>query len=192
MKLHKSQLSALGIIVLSWLTAIYFYPQMPSSMASHWNALGQVDGYLSKFWGLLLLPLISTLMLGLFLILPKIDPLKANVHKFRSYFDNFILIILVFMYYLYILTLVWNLGWQFNFVVFLVPAFALIYYYASILLAHTQPNWFIGIKTPWTLSSPLVWQKTHQRGAKIFKVCAFVALLGLLWPKVAIWLTLLP
>ncbi|MGC9104795.1 MAG: DUF1648 domain-containing protein, partial [Candidatus Methanodesulfokora sp.] len=45
-----SEIIILGIILLSFVVSIYFYPQMPEEMASHWNAQGQVDGYLSKFW----------------------------------------------------------------------------------------------------------------------------------------------
>jgi len=45
MNIRKSEIIILGIILLSFTIGIYFYPQMPEKMASHWNAKGQVDGY---------------------------------------------------------------------------------------------------------------------------------------------------
>ncbi|OFV67980.1 MAG: membrane protein containing DUF1648 [Candidatus Syntrophoarchaeum caldarius] len=59
MNMRKSEIIVLGIILFSFIVGIYFYPQMPEQMASHWNAQGQMDGYMSKFWGLFLMPLIS-------------------------------------------------------------------------------------------------------------------------------------
>ena len=75
------------IILAFFIIAIYLYPQMPDEMASHWNFRGEVDDYLPKFWGLFLMPLIALGLLLLFLLIPKIDPLKANIEKFRKYFD---------------------------------------------------------------------------------------------------------
>ena len=52
---------------------------------------GQVDGYMSKFWGIFLLPLVLVGVALLFMVIPKIDPLKANIEKFRKYYDGFII-----------------------------------------------------------------------------------------------------
>jgi len=84
------------IILLSFAIGVYFYSQMPDRMVSHWNVRGEADGYISKFWGLFLMPIISIVMVLLFLVIPKIDPLKENVKKFRKYFDAFIILILLF------------------------------------------------------------------------------------------------
>lgn len=83
--MRKSEIIIIvGIVLLSFAIGIYFYPQMPEKMASHWNALGQVDGYTSKFWGLFLMPFLSVGLLLLFILIPKIDPLKANIEIFRK------------------------------------------------------------------------------------------------------------
>jgi len=57
MNMGKGEITIFGIILLSLTLSVYFYPQMPEKMASHWNTKGQVDGYMSKFWGLFLIPL---------------------------------------------------------------------------------------------------------------------------------------
>ncbi|MFC1789663.1 SdpI family protein [Patescibacteria group bacterium] len=171
------------IILSSFGVGFYFYPQLPDVMASNWNAQGQVDGYISKTWGVFLMPIISFIVALLFLLIPKIDPLKENIAKFRKYFDGFIILILAFLFYIYLLTIIWNLGNTFNMTYVIIPALSVILYYAGVLIEKAKRNWFVGIRTPWTLSSEEVWDKTHKIGAKLFKISAFLALFGLLFGK---------
>ncbi|MCK5476420.1 MAG: SdpI family protein [Candidatus Aenigmarchaeota archaeon] len=179
----KTQTIILTILLLSFAIGIYIYPQMPDKMASHWNAQGQVDGYMSKFWGVFLMPTISVGLLLLFLLIPKIDPLKANIEKFRKYYDDFIVMMIAFLFYVYLLTLVWNSGFVFNMTQFLTPASGLMFYYIGILTQNAKRNWFIGIRTPWTLSSENVWNKTHKIGGKLFKTIGIIAFLGIFFPN---------
>ncbi|HYA86765.1 MAG TPA: DUF1648 domain-containing protein, partial [Nitrospirota bacterium] len=80
--MRRSELIAVGIVIISFVVGIYIYPQLPDTIASHWNAQGQVNGYISKFWGLFLFPIISVGLVLLFVAIPRIDPLKANIEKF--------------------------------------------------------------------------------------------------------------
>ena len=190
--MKKSYTIIILIILISFILGFYFYPRMPEQMASHWNVKGQVDDYMSKFWGLFLMPIISIAVLLLFVLIPKIDPLKRNIEKFRKYFDAFIVLIVIFLFYLYILTILWNIGKRFDMGQAMVPAVGLLFYYAGVLIAHAKRNWFIGIRTPWTLSSEKVWEKTHRIGAKLFKAAGIIAFLGLFFPSIAIWFVLAP
>ena len=74
----------------------------------------------------------------------------------------------------------------------LAPAFALFIYYAGVLIEKSEPNFTIGIRTPWTLSSESVWTKTHVLGAKLFKIAGGLALLGIVLPQLAIFFILIP
>ncbi len=190
--MRKSEIIIFGIIILSFAIGIYFYPQMPEKLASHWNAQGQVDGYMSKFWGLFLMPIISVGMLLLFILIPRIDPLKSNIQQFRKYYDGFVVLIIVFLFYLYLLTIFWNIGYTFNMITFLSPAFAILFYYAGILIENAKRNWFIGIRTPWTLSSDKVWDKTHKIGGKLFKIAGLLALLAIFFESYAIFIIIVP
>lgn len=190
--MKKTTLIAFLIILFIFAIGVYFYPQMPEQMASHWNSQGEVNGYMPKFWGLFLVPLISAAITLLLLAIPKFDPLKENVKKFKKYFDAFIILFLLFLLYLYLLTIFWNFGAKFDFVFALVPAFAILFYYLGILTEHAEKNWFIGIRTPWTMSSETVWQKTHKVGGKLFKLTGFIALIGLLFEDYAIYFMIIP
>jgi len=190
--MKKSEIIVLGIILLSFIIGIYFYPLFPNQVASHWNALGQVNGHMSKFWGLFLMPLISVGLFLFFILIPKIDPLKKNIKKFRKYFDGFVILIILVLFYLYLLTIMWNIGIVFNIIQFLVPVFSLLFYYCGILIENAKRNWFIGIRTPWTMSSEKVWNRTHKLSGKLFKISAVITLLGIIFQGYAIFFVIVP
>ena len=190
--MRKREMFAVAVILLSFIVGAYFYSSMPDLMASHWNERGEVNGYMPKFWGLFLMPILSAGMLLLFVAIPRIDPMKENIAQFRKYFDGFIALMILFLFYIYLLSLYWNLGGRFNFIVAIVPAFAALFYYMGILIEHAKRNWFIGIRTPWTLSSEKVWDATHKRGGKLFKIAAIIALLGIFFESYAIWFVIAP
>ena len=190
--MNKTKIIIFLIILLSFAIGFYFYPQMPERMVSHWNAKGEADGYMPKTWGLFLMPFISLAMALLLFLIPKLDPLKENIEKFRKYFDVFIILILLFLFYLNILVIVWNLGVRFNFIYATTPAFSVLFYYIGILIGNAKRNWFIGIRTPWTLSSETVWDKTHKIGGKLFKISALIALIGILFGQFAVYFVVLP
>ena len=190
--MSKTNVFIFVVIAVSFGLGFYFYPQMPSYMASHWGIDGQVNGFISKFWGLFLVPIMTLALWLLFLAIPKIDPLKSNIAKFRNYFDGFVALIVLFLFYIHLLTLAWNLGYQFNMSQFLAPAFAVLLYCAGVLIQHAKPNWFIGTRTPWTLSSEVVWDKTHRIGGKLFKAAGILALGGLFFPGLTFYFVILP
>jgi len=187
-------LLSLAVVLLSFIMALYLYFQswVPGQMASHWGINGDVNGYLPKFWGLFLLPIIAAGCLGVFALIPRIDPLKKNVHEFAKYFDRFILIFILFLLYLYILTILWAMGNRFNMVQLMAPGFGALIFYAGILVSHAKRNWFIGIRTPWTMSSEIVWDKTHKLGGKLFKTAGLLAFVGAVIPEDAIYFVLIP
>jgi len=177
----------IAIIILSFFVGVYFYPKMPDRMASHWNIRSEVDGYLPKFWGLFLMPLVSLVMFGLFLAVPKIDPLKENIKKFEKYYCGFILTMIVFLFYIYILTIGANLDLEFNMGMLLIPGMSLLFFYIGLMLENSKRNWFIGIRTPWTLQNDKVWKKTHNLGGKLFKISAIIIFVGIFLTGYIFW-----
>ena len=190
--MRKSNIIISAVILISFVVGIYYYPQMPERMASHWNAQGQVDGYMSKFWGLFLIPILSIGLFLLFQLIPKIDPLKENIEKFRKYFDGFIVIVFLFLLYIYFLTILWNVGVRFDMGKAIAPSMGLLFYFVGILVENSKRNWFIGIRTPWTLSSEKVWDNTHRIGGRLFKVAGVIAFIGVFTKKYAIILIIVP
>lgn len=167
-----------GIVAVSFLISVYFYPQMPEDMVSHWGFSGEADGAMSRFWGVFLFPVLLFAFSVMFLIMPTIDPLKQNIVHFRRYFDNFIILLFTFLVALQLLLILWNLRVQVPIVPFICIWIGALFYYVGVLCEHAKKNWFIGIRNPWTMSSEKVWDKTHKLGGKLFKVSGLIALLG--------------
>jgi uncharacterized membrane protein len=190
--MKKTTIAIITLIIISFIIAIYVYPIFPEEVASHWNSKGEVNGYMPKFWGIFLMPLMSLFMFGLFLFLPKLDPLKKNVKKFKGFYNEFILFMIVFFFYVFILTILYNLEIIFNMTYAILPAIAILFYFIGVLLEKSKRNWFIGIKTPWTLSSDYVWDKTHKLGSRLFKIIAALVLIGLFYPDQGIVLFIIP
>ncbi len=193
MKTKYTNIIVIGIILLAIIIGIYFYPVLPDSMASHWNGNGVVNGHMPKFWGVFLMPLI---LIGMFLLLrylPKLDPLRRNVDGFMGHYNIFIIIFALFLFYIYVLTLFFNIYTNAqNMFIYFAPAFAILIYYCGILISNAKRNWFIGIRNPWTLSSDYVWKETHRLGGVLFKLVAILSLVGVFLPQLAMWFILIP
>ena len=149
---------------------------------------------ISKFCGVFLLPLITLGMFLLFLIIPRIDPLKANIAQFRDVFNLFIALMVAFMIYLYILTLGWNLGYtNFEMSKAMLPAMGILFFFIGYMLRKAKRNFFIGIRTPWTLSSDYVWDETHRLGSVLFMVSGALAFIGSFFGgMLAFWFLFVP
>jgi uncharacterized membrane protein len=185
---------ALIMIGLALLAGAVLWNQLPEQMASHWDANDQVNGYMSKFWGVFLMPLITLGMLVLFLVFPGIDPLKANIAQFRESFNLFIVLIVAFMLYIHGLTLAWSLGYQdFKMSAAMLPFLGVLFIAIGFILRKAKRNFFIGIRTPWTLSSDKVWDKTHQLGSVLFMASGMLAIIGSFFGGMtAFWLMFVP
>lgn len=183
---------AWGIIGATWSVALFVYGSMPQQMATHWNAIGIADGYTSKTVGLFLIPAIMVLLQVIFMILPSIDPLKDAIQRIGRRYEQFALLFAMFMGYLFCLSIAWNIGMVFAMNRWLSPAFGGLFYGIGAGLKDIERNWFIGIRTPWTLSSDDVWNKTHAIGSTVFKVIGLIALFGMIVPQYAIALMIIP
>lgn len=181
---------SITLIAIAVLAGLLLWSRLPDPMPGHWNAAGEIDGYISKFWGVFLVPIISIALTGLFLIIPRIDPLKANIAQFRAAFNWFIMVFMAYMLYVYALTLVAALGTPFNMTLMLLPAVGLLFIGVGYLMSGAKRNFFIGIRTPWTLSSDTVWDKTHKLGSRLFMLGGVVTILCAFLGESGIWIML--
>ena len=190
--MRKIILAVTGLVLLPFILSIYFYPLVPEQMATHWNSQGEVNGYMSKLWGLFFMPVLITGIAILFLVIPRIDPKKENIGKFRKYYDGFIIIFIIFMIAVHLQTLLWNIGIEISPNTVFPAGTGLLFYYIGILLENAERNWFIGIRTPWTLSSDKVWKKTNRLAGKLFKLAGIVAIFGAFFSRLAVFFIVVP
>jgi uncharacterized membrane protein len=188
MKLVRAAI-ALVLIITAGMT-IVAYPVMPDAVASHWNAAGDMDGTLPKFWGLILIPLLMYGFCALLAALPRIDPLRNNYPKFQASYEGFILVFSAFLFVIQLQIILWGLGVPLSPNLVMPIMIGILFISIGFLLEHAEPNWFVGIRTPWTLSSDSVWKKTHQKGATLFRLAGVVSMIGVLAGRYA-WLFIL-
>ena len=192
MKTRTTLWIILALFVMSMAAGALLYARLPEQVASHWNAQGQADGYSSRLSGVLMMPL---MMLGLGLLLmavPSIDPLRANIALFRADYNTFVVFFAAFFTYLHGITLAYNLGVPVNMNAVMAPAMGGLMYFSGMLIGKAKRNYFIGIRTPWTLANEVVWDDTHRRGAVLFKLAGVVSLLGMFWPAWGMFFLLIP
>ena len=194
MSTRTTAILVLVMIAAATVAGLVLWNRLPESMASHWNVNDQVDGYTSKFTGVFMIPLMTLGMFLLFQVIPSIDPLKANIAQFREAFNLFLVLIVAFMVYLYGLTLAWNLGYtDFRMSGAMLPAIGLLFIFIGFMMRQAKRNFFIGIRTPWTLSSDHVWNETHRIGAVLFMISGALAFVGgFFGGTTAFWLMFIP
>ena len=186
------RLAIIAALIITFTLTIAIYPTVPDHVVSHWNAAGQADGYMSKFWGLLLIPLIMTGFVALLAVLPRIDPHKKNYEKFRDWYEGFILLFVLFFLAIQVQIILWSSGYQVSPNLTFPLLTGMLFIYLGFLLGHAEQNWFVGIRTPWTLSSKTVWKKTHELGGKLFKIAGVISCAGIVAGEYAFWFILVP
>ncbi len=161
-------------IVAMVVFGVSVYNQLPAQLPMHWGLNGEVDRTGSRLEGVLFLPLLSVGMLILLRVLPRIDPRRASYRAFQGTFHLFINIVILFMAALYVVTLGIALGWDISVPQVVGVGVGLLLAVLGNELGRVKPNWFVGIRTPWTLSDPEVWRRTHRIGGRVFFVAGLV------------------
>lgn len=183
---------SMALILLSWGAGLFYYNDLPAVMAGHWDASGTVNGTIGKFWGVTLLPLLMLIILCTLMLVPRIDPLRRNFHVFRARYNVLATLLMLFFTAVQIAMLAVNLGARFNILIVIMPLIGILFFYIGTLLPHTKRNFFIGIRTPWTVTSDIVWDKTNRLAGVLFKVLGVLAVLTVFAPGYALLAFIVP
>ena len=152
------------IIVVTLVFTAAVYDSLPERMPVHWNARGEVDRYGSRFWSAFGLPLFLIVIWGILRAVPYIDPRRANIERFRDTYEALIIAVIGMTSLIHVATVGAALGWPVSIDRFVPVVVGLLFLFLGNVLPRFRSNWFMGIRTPWTLSSDAVWTKTHRFG----------------------------
>jgi uncharacterized membrane protein len=161
--------------------AIIVYPIIPDRVPIHWNAAGQADNFGSKNTALFLIPGIYLVLLILLLALPAMDVYRENIKKFYKYYIYFKILFGAFFLALYIATLMPNFGYIINVSKIVMILLGFVFIYLGSIMKHFKRNFFIGIRTAWTLSDDEVWEETHKKGGIAFLLLGTFMIIGSLF-----------
>lgn len=164
MKLSFSGLLKLIFAILPTIMSYYFYHMLPPQIPMQWSLDGSINSYTSKqnIWFIASIPVV---LLLLSFVLPKIDPRRESYKKFKKYYDSFIVVLLAFLALVQAIVIVESLKPNtLSIGSIVVSGIGLLFMYIGNIMPKMKSNFFMGIKTPWTLADSDVWYKTHRLG----------------------------
>lgn len=167
-----------GLLIVGTLIAtIVVYPDLPSRIPAHWNFRGEVDRYDDKP-SVFFRPALMVGFVILFAVLPWLSPKRFEVDTFRSTYLYLMLVVVGFFAYLHVLTLWAALSKPLDMNRALMGAAFLSLALFGNVLGKVRRNFFIGVRTPWTLANEKVWDATHRFAAKVFVIAGLLGLLS--------------
>ena len=169
----------ISVISFAGICAVYSY--LPEQIPLHWNAAGEIDNYGAKwniFW-MAALPVVMTLF---FEILPKIDPRKDSYQKHSGAFSWITWITVILFIVISWITVAVSKGMNLNMSRIILIILGISFLGMGNFMGQLRQNYFVGIRTPWTLSNEIIWKKTHRRGAVVFALMGLMLLISILLP----------
>lgn len=180
-----------GLIVFATLvaTAIVF-PSLPNTVPVHWNIHDQPDRYESCWLGTLIMPGMMLAIMLLMAVLPWLSPKRFEVNGEQPpVYLQIMIIVLVFFAVVQYLMVAEALGRHVAMAQAVTAAICALVAGMGTVLARVPRNFYIGVRTPWTLASTNVWQATHRFAAKAFVIAGVVGVALTLLVH-AVWLAL--
>ncbi|MFA6306542.1 MAG: SdpI family protein [Patescibacteria group bacterium] len=178
----KTEFIPLLLIILALASSVYFYNNLPERVAIHWNFAGEVDGYGSGQTQAVVFPSMIIGMYVLFLLIPYLDPKKERYEQFSKIYHIFKSLIIALIVVIYFVVGLNGLGYNLPVGVITPGLIGLLFIVIGNYMAKIKRNWFMGIRTPWTMSSEEVWNKTHRFGGKMFILAGLLMIAEIFLP----------
>jgi len=161
----------------SWGALVLLIPELPDRIPMHWGLDGQVDR-----WGdrnnMVWLGAIGSVVWALMTWLPKIDPGRANYKLFKKSYRILRGAIVVLLSGISWITVVYSMNSSINVILLIKFFIGIAFIVIGNLLTRLRPNWFTGIKTPWTLADPVIWKKTHRVGGYLMVAAGIIFIIS--------------
>lgn len=178
----KKHVFPLGITLLTLVAWLITLPHLPATMPIHWGANGEADGFATKINAMILTVGIMVLIYFIIAFVPRIDPRKENYKYFSKTYNILLNAVLLLFFFVNMSTILQGLGYNVP-MSYIAPIMAgLVFIIIGNYLQRVRSNYFMGIRTPWTLSNENVWKKTHRLSGKIFFIGGLLILISAFLP----------
>ena len=164
----------LTIIAVAAFVSAMAYQRLPASVPMHWDVRGNADGYASRLVGALLIPAIMLAVWGLMRFLPSIDPRRKNYDDMGGAYELVVNATLTLLFLTHVVIIAAMLGFAVSIARVIPVLIGALFVVIGWVLPRAKPNWFFGIRTPWTLSNDRVWERTHRVGGHLFLACGLL------------------
>ena len=174
----RTNVLSLTFIAITIAVAAYLYPSLPEQIPTHWNIQGEVDDYTPKPWGVLIMPLAAVFIFVIMKLIPVISPKGFRTDQFMDVVNIFTVTLVGFMSGIGLLVLLAASGRNVHINEMVFAGVGLLFIVLGNYLGKVRKNFFIGIRTPWTLASDEVWNRTHRLGGWVFVLIGFFMFLN--------------
>ncbi|MDH3304825.1 MAG: SdpI family protein [Gammaproteobacteria bacterium] len=178
MTTERTNVLCLIFIAITIAMAAYLYPTLPEQIPTHWNIDGEVDGYTPKPWGVMIMPIMAIFVFIIMKLIPVISPKGFRTDEFRGVVHIFTVTLVGFTAAVALLILLAASGRDVHMNEMVFAGTGLLFIVVGNYLGKVRKNFFIGIRTPWTLASDEVWSRTHRLGGWIFVLIGFFMFLN--------------
>jgi len=177
----------LGPVVVAAMLAfaLAVYPSLPERVPTHWGLSGEPDDWMPKWPGAFLPAAMAAGVWLLLIGLRRIDPRRAHYEKFDETFWLLVNLLVLFMALVEVVALGAALGWPLDVARVMLLAAGLLFVALGNYLPRVRSNWWMGIRTPWTLESERVWRETHRVAGWSFVFGGAVTMVAALLPPAA-------
>lgn len=169
------------LVVVAFCLAAWLYPLLPDPVPTHWNIRGEADGFTPKPWGAFAGPAIITGVWILLRLVPFISPRGFRVESFMHVFRILVLATVSVTVLIVCAATLAAAGYGIGLVGFISALIGLLFIIIGNYMGKVRRNFFVGIRTPWTLASEEVWYRTHRLGGWLFVLAGAVVLAGSLF-----------
>ena len=172
------------LIAVAFSGTLVVYGDLPEQVPTHWNWRGEVDDTMARFPGAFLSPLMMAGLWMLLLVLRRVDPRRKNYERFNETFWVVLNVLVLGMVLLQAAVLGAALGVPYDMGRAVLFVVGILFMALGNYLPRLRSNWWMGIRTPWTLESEEVWRRTHRLGGRTFVIGGLACMLGaLLLPR---------
>lgn len=174
MKFSRMDAVGAGFVLLAFGAAAALYGRLPESVPTHWNASGVADGFTTKPLGPFLLPLTMLGTYLLLLVLPRVSPRGFRFDRFRGAWEMMLAAIMAFLFLVTVLALLAGTGAPLPMDRAIEAAVGLLFVVLGNFMGKVTKNFFVGVRTPWTLANDEVWLRTNRLAGKLFVLAGIV------------------
>ena len=175
----KKEALILLALAIPFAAIAIFWSDFPDPMPVHYNIEGKPDRFGSKPFGLFLLPVLNLGLYFLLLFIPRVDPKKINFAKFAASYFIIRVLTHAFMTFIFLLVAAASLGYHFNFPLIVMYAVVILFLILGNYMRTIRHNYFIGVRTPWTLANERVWTETHRFTALLWVAASVIMMICL-------------
>lgn len=172
----KKEAPILAIVAIPFLYLAYVWDSLPKKVPMHWNIKGEIDRWGEKQELVLIPILLPLLVYVIFLIVPLIDP-KKQLAKMGNKYQSLKLVFTLLMSLLALFIIYTAKEASFSNPNFIFVLMGILFIVLGNYFKTIKPNYFIGIKTPWTLENEQIWKKTHLLGGKLWFIGGLILII---------------